>query len=79
MDGNYDAHTITFIASKCDDVSCKEVIDALGLHDDDDLLAIEDRIEECDDKIAELKPEENSAKATLSGQSTRSAYAYVLS
>ncbi|VDC06880.1 unnamed protein product [Peniophora sp. CBMAI 1063] len=65
MDGNYDAHTITFIASKCDDVSCSEVINALGLHEDDDLMAIEDRIEECDDKIAELKPQENSAKATL--------------
>lgn len=68
MDGNYDAHTITFIASKCDDISCREVITALNLEDEDDLLAIEDRIEECDEKIAELKPQENSAKATLAGK-----------
>ncbi|KAI0829426.1 hypothetical protein BC628DRAFT_1501297 [Trametes gibbosa] len=25
MDGNYDSNTITFIASKCDDISCSEV------------------------------------------------------
>ncbi|KAK0191014.1 hypothetical protein F5146DRAFT_1196144 [Armillaria mellea] len=43
---DYDDHAITFIASKCDDISCSEVIRALHLEDDDDLVAIEDKIDD---------------------------------
>ncbi|KAK7470729.1 hypothetical protein VKT23_002151 [Stygiomarasmius scandens] len=50
MNGNYDDHTITFIASKCDDISCSEVIDALNLDDDPDLQDIEDEIENNEDE-----------------------------
>ncbi|KAK0206486.1 Dynamin family-domain-containing protein [Desarmillaria ectypa] len=49
---DYDDHAITFIASKCDDISCSEVIRALHLEDDDDLVAIEDKI---DDNTSESK------------------------
>ncbi|KAK0453568.1 hypothetical protein EV421DRAFT_2030518 [Armillaria borealis] len=52
VDGNYDDHAITFIASKCDDISCSEVIRALHLEDDDELVAIEDKI---DDNKSESK------------------------
>lgn len=55
MDGNYDDHCITFIASKCDDISCSEVIGALGLYGDPELEAIEDRIDEYQEQIKEKK------------------------
>ncbi|KDR83818.1 hypothetical protein GALMADRAFT_236220 [Galerina marginata CBS 339.88] len=42
---NYDDHTITFIASKCDDISCSEVIRALRLEDDPELEDIEARLQ----------------------------------
>ncbi|RDB22483.1 Nuclear GTPase SLIP-GC [Hypsizygus marmoreus] len=45
MNGNYDDHAITFIASKCDDVSCSEVIRALNLEGDPELDEIEGRID----------------------------------
>ncbi|KAI0320228.1 hypothetical protein OF83DRAFT_1215368 [Amylostereum chailletii] len=62
---NYDDHTITFIASKCDDISCSEVIGVLGLDDDPTLEAIEERIDEATEGIAEWKPKENRAKAGI--------------
>ncbi|QRV77492.1 GTPase SLIP-GC protein [Ceratobasidium sp. AG-Ba] len=46
MNGNYDDSTVTFIATKTDDLSCHEVIGALGLSDDPELLAIENQLEE---------------------------------
>ncbi|KAH9482911.1 Nuclear GTPase SLIP-GC [Psilocybe cubensis] len=41
----YDDHAITFIASKCDDISCSEVIKALRLESDPVLEDIEERLE----------------------------------
>ncbi|KAG6918940.1 hypothetical protein DXG01_010595 [Tephrocybe rancida] len=65
--GNYDDHAITFIASKCDDVSCSEVIRALRLEDDPELEKIEARLETYDDESSNWKvaksAEEKSAKA----------------
>ncbi|KAG1806924.1 uncharacterized protein HD556DRAFT_1325273 [Suillus plorans] len=55
MDGNYDAHTITFIATKCDDITCSEVITALDLEDDPALEKINDCIISCMEETAELK------------------------
>ncbi|KAG9018995.1 hypothetical protein FRB90_007375 [Tulasnella sp. 427] len=46
MDGNYDTSTVTFVATKTDDLSCNEIINALRLEDDDKLLEIEDRIKQ---------------------------------
>ncbi|KAL0573914.1 hypothetical protein V5O48_008034 [Marasmius crinis-equi] len=61
-DGNYDDHTITFIASKTDDISCSEVVDALALDDDPELETIEEELEsnkeetkECNEKKKESK------------------------
>ncbi|KAJ2931653.1 hypothetical protein H1R20_g5445, partial [Candolleomyces eurysporus] len=55
MDGNYDDHCITFIASKCDDISCSEVISALDLYSDPVLEDIEERIESLAEQISECK------------------------
>ncbi|KAG1892585.1 hypothetical protein F4604DRAFT_1700262 [Suillus subluteus] len=55
MDGNYDAHTITFIATKSDDITCSEVISDLDLEDDTVLKEIESRITLCTEETTELK------------------------
>ena len=65
VDGNYDDHCITFIASKCDDISCSEVIGALGLHNDPELEPIEDRIDELSDQIKEKKKLKTEADKLL--------------
>ncbi|KAJ7276327.1 hypothetical protein B0H12DRAFT_1084814 [Mycena haematopus] len=62
MDGGYDANTVTFIATKCDDISCSEVIGALGLHDEPELEAIQEKIEHIADETTETK--KNKAAAT---------------
>lgn len=38
---SYDASVITFIATKTDDLSCTEVVGALGLDDNPELVEIE--------------------------------------
>lgn len=55
MDGNYDDHAITFIASKCDDISCGEVIRALHLEDDPQL-------EDIEEKLSALERDSSSSK-----------------
>ncbi|KAG2146754.1 hypothetical protein DEU56DRAFT_786239 [Suillus clintonianus] len=65
MDGSYDAHTITFIASKCDDISCSEVIPALGLEDDPELEEIEGRIEQYKEETAELKEKKTDTESLM--------------
>ncbi|KAJ6599136.1 hypothetical protein DFH09DRAFT_1130225 [Mycena vulgaris] len=55
MDGNYDDNAITFIATKCDDVSCSEVIPSLNLEDDPDLEEIQEKIEKIADETTEWK------------------------
>ncbi|EUC63310.1 GTPase SLIP-GC protein, partial [Rhizoctonia solani AG-3 Rhs1AP] len=45
LDGNYDASFITFIATKTDDLSCTEVIGALGLYDNPELVEIEAKLD----------------------------------
>ncbi|KAJ1303224.1 hypothetical protein OPQ81_011422 [Rhizoctonia solani] len=45
LDGNYDASFITFIATKTDDLSCTEVIGALGLDDNPELVKIEEKLD----------------------------------
>ncbi|KAI0773956.1 hypothetical protein C8Q74DRAFT_798482 [Fomes fomentarius] len=63
MDGNYDANAITFIATKCDDISCSEVVRALNLDDDPALEAVEDEIEECKTETEEWKKKKSEAEA----------------
>ncbi|EAU84723.2 hypothetical protein CC1G_00242 [Coprinopsis cinerea okayama7 len=67
MDGNYDDHCITFIASKCDDISCSEVIHALQLHDDPELLDIEEHIDSVNDQIKEQKQKKSVAEKLVKG------------
>ncbi|KAH8106194.1 hypothetical protein BXZ70DRAFT_422562 [Cristinia sonorae] len=64
MDGNYDDHAITFIATKCDDISCSEVIRALNLDDDPELEVIEDQLETCKAEIGECKEKKAAAEAS---------------
>ena len=52
---SYDDHCITFIASKCDDISCSEVINALDLYSDPVLEDIEERIDSVAEQISEAK------------------------
>ncbi|KAL9712639.1 hypothetical protein Ac2012v2_003876 [Leucoagaricus gongylophorus] len=61
-DGNYDDHTITFIASKCDDISCSEVVRALGIHDEPELEEIETRIENIENEMSVWKQTEAEAQ-----------------
>ncbi|KAK0490958.1 hypothetical protein IW261DRAFT_1434849 [Armillaria novae-zelandiae] len=61
---DYDGHAITFIASKCDDISCSEVIRALHLEDDDNLVTIKDKI---DDNKSESK-DWSKKKSTIERQ-----------
>ncbi|CAE6439062.1 unnamed protein product [Rhizoctonia solani] len=60
LDGNYDASFITFIATKTDDLSCTEVIGALGLDDHPELVEIESKL---DVEQAELEDWTVKAKA----------------
>lgn len=46
LNSSYDASTITFIATKTDDLSCTEVIGALGLDDHPELVTIEAALDE---------------------------------
>ncbi|KAJ2936142.1 hypothetical protein H1R20_g952, partial [Candolleomyces eurysporus] len=47
MDGNYDEKSITFIASKCDELQCHEVINELNLHTNTEFQAIQRQIDKC--------------------------------
>ncbi|KIM23722.1 hypothetical protein M408DRAFT_27677 [Serendipita vermifera MAFF 305830] len=64
MDGNYDGSTITFIATKADDISASEVIRALGLDEDPQFESIRDRVEV-------LKKESKTAKKLKESASNR--------
>ncbi|KAJ7904438.1 hypothetical protein B0H14DRAFT_3079313 [Mycena olivaceomarginata] len=58
----YTDTTITFIATKCDDVSCTEIIQALPqLHDDPQLDEIQEKIERIADETTETKKQKAAA------------------
>ncbi|KAF5370055.1 hypothetical protein D9758_001123 [Tetrapyrgos nigripes] len=59
---DYDDHAITFIASKCDDISCSEVINALSLYDDPGLQEIAEEIEKNEDDTKEAKQQKAAAE-----------------
>ena len=56
-----------FSATKCDDISCSEVIRALNLEGDPDLENIEDQIDTCKVEIEELKERKSTAEAIAKG------------
>ncbi|THH33781.1 hypothetical protein EUX98_g424 [Antrodiella citrinella] len=63
MDGNYDDNAITFIATKCDDISCSEVLRALNLEEDPELEAIEDQLDTCKVETDDAKDRKANAEA----------------
>ncbi len=59
--------TITFIATKCDDVSCTEAINSLNLEDDPDLEDIEKRLSDAHDEIKENRSKKTAAEKLAKG------------
>ncbi|OCH93605.1 hypothetical protein OBBRIDRAFT_832536 [Obba rivulosa] len=62
---SYDANAITFIATKCDDISCSEVIGALNLYDDADLVEVEEKIQEAKEQSDEWKQKKTDAESNM--------------
>lgn len=58
-------------ASKCDDISCSEVIRALKLEDDPTLEEIEDRLGNFRTNISKYKKQKNAADKLIKGTSTK--------
>jgi len=56
-------------ASKCDDISCSEVVRALSIHDDPELEKIEAQIEDIEDELTVWKQAENEAQKHVKGLS----------
>ncbi|KAJ6614316.1 hypothetical protein B0H10DRAFT_2045676 [Mycena sp. CBHHK59/15] len=52
---------LMILATKCDDISCTEVIRALNIEEDPDLEAIEERIEQLSDETTEWKKKKGAA------------------
>lgn len=83
MSFSYDDHAITFIgvsppqkndttflstpASKCDDISCSEVIRALRLEDDPELEAIEERLDGINAEKVEWEKMKKAAEKLAKG------------
>lgn len=71
---SYDDHCITFIASKCDDISCSEVISALNLYDEPELIEMEDRIDALDESIKEQRNKKTGAEKEIKCTDTTCRY-----
>jgi hypothetical protein len=56
-----------FIASKCDDISCTEVIRALNLEDDPELEEIENRIDQHNEEMSDWKKNKSQAEKSAKG------------
>ncbi|KAL6302427.1 hypothetical protein BKA93DRAFT_737025 [Sparassis latifolia] len=67
---SYDASAISFIATKCDDISCSEIISSLNLDDDAELLEIERQISQCKEDAAEWTDKKADAETTTKGINT---------
>ncbi|KAJ7591152.1 hypothetical protein C8J56DRAFT_934806 [Mycena floridula] len=65
MDGSYDAHTITFVATKTDDISASEVISALGLGDDETLEELQDELDAAASSTKEQKKVKAAEERTI--------------
>ena len=57
----------TSSASKCDDISCSEVVRALGIHDEPELEEIETRIENIENEMSVWKQTEAEAQKHVKG------------
>lgn len=56
-----------YTATKCDDISCSEVVRALALDEDPELQEIEDEIRNCKDDADEWKGKKTEAEAAARG------------
>ncbi|KAJ7095314.1 hypothetical protein B0H15DRAFT_881283 [Mycena belliarum] len=65
MDGNYDDSAVTFIATKCDDISCSEVIQSLNLEDEPALGEIQEKIEKIKEETSESKKKKTALDREL--------------
>ena len=54
-------------ASKCDDISCSEVVRALNLEDDPELGEIEERLEHYADETSEWKKKKTTSEKLVKG------------
>ncbi|KAF8310147.1 hypothetical protein DL93DRAFT_2062306 [Clavulina sp. PMI_390] len=61
----YDSSTITFIATKTDDVSCEEIIRSLHLKDDPELEVIEAALDDIDARDKVAKSQKTDAETTI--------------
>ena len=64
---SYDDSAITFVATKADDISCSEVIRALKLEDDEEIEAIEEKIDAIKDDRKEWKNSMTAAQRDVKG------------
>ena len=64
---SYDDSAITFVATKADDISCSEVIRALKLEDDEEIEAIEEKIDAIKDDQKEWKNSMTAAQRDVKG------------
>lgn len=62
--------TISFIATKCDDVSCQEVINSLELDNEPELQEIESRLDQIHDESREWKEKKTNAERAAKRKST---------
>ena len=71
-DGGFNdvASTLTFIATKCDDVSCSEVIDSLNLDGEPELEEIEERLSHMHAETKEWKEKKADAEKNTKGDFT---------
>lgn len=60
-------YSLSCLASKCDDISCSEVIRALRLEDDPVLEAIEAEIDECKEEMSEWRDKKEDAETNAKG------------
>ncbi|KAH9951114.1 hypothetical protein B0H21DRAFT_353427 [Amylocystis lapponica] len=67
MDGLYDGSTITFIATKCDDVHSEEIINDLGLKKDPKLEKILQYLLHCDGKIQKWLKKKQEVESEIEG------------
>ncbi len=58
-------HKLSFVATKCDDISCNEIIRALSLKDDPILEEIEDNLDDCQSDTQIYKKKKTVAKGVL--------------
>ncbi|TFY71113.1 hypothetical protein EVG20_g1901 [Dentipellis fragilis] len=71
MQNGYNSKTLSFIATKTDDISCEDVIRQLGLENEEELQRIETQIDVCMDEIESLQEAQEQNRRTIEGVEAR--------